>query len=386
MPGSNLCRALCIMAPLLVIAHMKAAWGQPGQGYSPSRTYAIGEYEVLAYHEQDSSDELYFKVLQREDKQPLYACSVETLPEPESIRCNVFVLDIKVEPESQRIRVASEVYPKDATTEASYRRLVFNAVKATEDWEDHKQFLDGTHSSDASVAHESWRRAAVSLERAHEKHPRHLGILRDLVVAYTHLNAFETATERGSRLCVLIPARIGRYQDIAGKLTTAEERTFRSALALLYFQMELYPLALGEVQQVGDDEHLTSLRRAIAAIGHDGFELTEEFERKGHLTTYAVSVYRSKGQPASDKALFHHWYFVTRPGDVSPTPGLVWFTLSSQTLVSSPRYYLYGFTGNSRKVLRIYGHEKPKLDDVKAYLEDFLQNALKLPGNDVLRE
>ena len=96
-------------------------------------------------------------------------------------------------------------------------------------------------------------------------------------------------------------------------------------------------------------------------------------------STGGAAVRATAGESPSPRIVFHHWYFVTRPKDESTAPGSGWFTLSSQKLTDTRRYYLYGFTGNRRKLLRFYGGKAPQFEDVKSTIEELIRNGLAGP-------
>jgi len=208
-----------------------------GRPYVLEEDWKVGEASVGLYRDRGNGSTGAFccEVRNGENAQPAYAYRVDIASEgARSVRFNVLPVDVSRKQrggqESQPPRVASRVFPSVERGRAAVRGLMEGAVKATEDWEGHKRFLADALSDDTTVAYEGWRRIAVDLERAHEKHPQHLGILRDLVVAYTQLNAFEDDSLRGSNLCALVPQRIAQYGLLAGRPTAAEQRTFRRAL------------------------------------------------------------------------------------------------------------------------------------------------------------
>ena len=80
--------------------------------------------------------------------------------------------------------------------------------------------------------------------------------------------------------------------------------------------------------------------------------------------------------------LFHHLYFVPRLQGAADSPSNVWYTLSSQTLTKAPRYYLYGHKGNQRKLLMMYGTQKPGYETVKAQIQHLMSIALTRLANE----
>ncbi len=379
---------VCFLVSVSLCAQGRADETFPGQAYQRRETFTIGVSQIDGYVlSRDSGPATTrqgrFCFVVRPPNGAPYAYRVDSISvEPKQVRLVVHVLDLGPtgQQEQQDLpRLATRYFPPAEATYETARGLVEECEKAAADWEAHKAFLEEAFSKDPQAAHEGWRKIAADLERAHEAHARHLGILRDLIVAYSKLSAYEGQSLSGTNICALIPQRIAEFELKAGPLSPTETRTFRRALAMLYYQIGLYPLASAETAEDPKDRELQILKEAMQAIGQYEFAMPSDkaFEIKGELATYRVTVHEAAGTAPSPKILFHHWYFITRPKDESNAPGRVWYTLSSQTLSSAPRYYLYGHTGNRHKVLAMYGRKKPTYEQVKAKITSLMAEALK---------
>jgi hypothetical protein len=351
-------------------------------------TFTVADSEIQGYGiEKDPGPmvprEGRFGFIVRPAKKPPYVYRVCSTPVgPDRVRLAIFVVDQgpsdagQQPPDAPRV-VTKLLAPAAATYEAS-RELVRDCEQAAVDWEAHKAFLPEALSADAKVSHEGWRKIAADLERARARHPQHLGILKDLIVAYTRLFPFERNSARGTNLCALIPQRIAELEAAAaGPLGFYEAQTVRRARALFYFHTGLYPLARAEIDQAGNDPDLALLRQALEAIGQAEFVQLETFEVQGELAPCRVTVYATKGLPPDPQTPFHKWFFITQVKREGAATGAVWYTLGCQVLTQSPRYYLYGFAGNHQKLLRLYGRTLPAYDQVRASVQKLIRDALQ---------
>ncbi len=375
-------RAAVLCAVFLTAAGVHAQEVWLGVAYDLREAFTVAGSEVRGYVARPgTSGEGRFAFRVHGARGADYAYRVDLRPaDPGNVRLAACVHDLKKpgqnESPPEPPRVATRLLATSAATYEAARRLVEDAEKAAGDWEAHQAFLPEALSATPETAHEGWRKIAADLERAREKHPEHLGILRDLIVAYTRLLPFEKDTARGMNLCSLIPQRVAEFEIKAGELSGEENRTLRRARALLYFHIGLYPLARAAIDRAGPDPDLDVLRKALEAVGQDEFTEVETFTVPGERTSCRVTVYQSKGTPADLKLPSHQWFFVTRLGEGgAPTP--IWCTLSRQTLTEAPRYYLYGNAGSMQKLLKIYGHRQPGYDEVKEAVGAVIAEALK---------
>jgi tetratricopeptide (TPR) repeat protein len=248
------------------------------------------------------------------------------------------------------------------------------------DWQAYFKFLPEILSDDPAALHAGWTKIAASLEQARRKHPRHAGILRDLVAAYAQLIAFERGSARAANLALLIPNTMVEYEAAAGELPAEDAAFFHRALAALYLQEELYPLAAAHLGQTSEDEEKRLLQDTLAALGQAEFAERENFRVPSGLLPYRVTVYEAQGQAPDARVLFHRWYFVTRPDDGSNAPGQVWYTLSEQQLADAPRYYLYGHSAGLKKALALYGQRRPSYEEVRERVKELVLGALSNPA------
>jgi len=330
--------------------------------------------------DQPSYHQFHFDVrLQNQDRWS-YAYRVDYIPfQRKGTQLMVFLRDpTAVDGKTLSTRVTAKYYPTEKIGFKEAQALIIRAEKDAKDWDHHKQFLELAFSKNPKTAYKGWIKISEDLEKAHQKHPEHLGILKDLIVAYTQLNAFEDQTARGANLCQLIPWRIEEYKLLVDTLTPYEQKEFHKALALHYFQLKLYPLALLELENLTHDSGAILLKKGMSALGQGSFSKKEVFEVTNQQTTYSVTVYESTVKNSPDKKLsFHHWYFVPRLKSGGYSQLKVWYILSSQALTSKSRYYLYGYHLNQNKLLRLFGAEVPTYEKVKKIIYDHIDNALK---------
>ncbi|MHC4789284.1 MAG: hypothetical protein ACYS8K_08815, partial [Planctomycetota bacterium] len=313
-----------------------------------------------------------------------YAYRVDRLPVASGqVQLVVRLLDVGRGPQAGGAPEPPRVLTKPFTTgKADYeaaQALVREAEGSATDWDAHKSHLDEAFSQEAKTAREGWRKIATDLEGAHERAPNHLGILKDLLVAYTQMNGFEGRTVRGANLCVLIPRKVAEFEALAAPLSTAEQLFLRRARALFHFQTGLYPLAVTETGNAESDPQLASLRKAMQAIGQAAFTEKEVFDVHNEVAPYRVTAYSAEGKAPSDKMLYHRWFFVTRPKAAAAARARVWYSLASQTLKDKPRFYLYGHMGHGRTLLMMYGEQEPAYEAVKAKVKEMMLAALSGP-------
>jgi len=336
------------------------------QAYASGDSLSPGESRQGVFH---------FLVRPPRASEPTYAYRVDQAPaETDGVRLVVRLLENGGGQEGPR--VATGVFEAGKADYNAARALVVDAEKAAADWDTHKEFIEEAFVPGWAAAHEGWRKIAVDLERAREKHPGHLGILKDLIVAYSQLNAFERHTVRGANLCSLIPRRIAEYKERAGPIDGDESREFHKAMALFYFQGAVYPLAMAELAPVSDDPEAAVLKQAMETIGQAGFSNQQSFEVRAARVVYTVAVYQASqsGPPDADMP-FHHWYFVPTLRSAT-SPSSVCYSLVSHKLTKARRYYLYGHTAGRRKLLMIYGTTMPTLEILEAKVRELMTTAL----------
>jgi hypothetical protein len=380
-------RAMCLsilIAYSFTSSPVRAQDGLVFQGarYRAGRSFAAGTAAVRAYSRADQPAEWHFTVRAKDRRPDSYRYHARLAPaanKGDRPRLALFALDepanAKDRPELLRVSVkALDREPKfPDVVEAAVRQ----AEAAASAWYAAKAALKETASDDRARVHEAWRKTAVELELVRGKYPWHLGILRDLIGAYANLNPFEARSARGANLCILIPHRIAEFELAAGGLSQSELTEFRRTLAVLYFQIELYPLARLEIDKSRDDAELAPVKKALEAFGQDVFEPLTPFVVKEKTLTYRVTGYEAKGKPVDPKQIYHHWYFLPRPENGGDAPGRVWFTLSSQVLTREPRYYLYAHSGNQRKVIMLYGTKKPDREQVEKKVTEVVADGLR---------
>ncbi len=367
-----------------------------GGGYRLKGTFRTKRSKIAAYVAVDAAGtgqpkkgQFYFIVRDDDEGRWSYGYRLDLLPLPSGgVQVVLRLFDVDNGPPAtdgpEPPRALTKLFASGKVDYQTAQALVQEAEGAAADWDAHKRYIDEAFSRKWAPAHEGWRKIAVDLERAHEKHPDHLGILKDLIVAYSQLNAFERHTVRGMNLCSLIPQRIAEYKERAGPLDGAESREFRKAMAMFYFQSALYPLAMAELAPVSDDPEAAVLKQVMGTIGQAGFSNHQSFEVQSQQTVYTVAVYRaSRSGPPEAKMPFHHWYFVpTLRGATSPSS--VCYSLASHKLTKARRYYLYGHTAGRRKLLMMYGPTMPAFETVEAKVRELMIAALTTADGDWL--
>jgi len=88
--------------------------------------------------------------------------------------------------------------------------------------------------------HDALLGAAESLEACHDLVAAHLGILRDLLIVYGNLLAFEERTSLGSNIFLLAGAGADDFQRLAQPLDRDDARMIQGLRAWLFFVMRAW--------------------------------------------------------------------------------------------------------------------------------------------------
>jgi hypothetical protein len=354
-----------------------------GPGYTAHKPVLLKEQEIRGYTAvkpaATGEGKFYFLIRPRPAAEPSHAYRIDRQAgDNQQMKLVVRLMGMDLE-KSQPPRVLTRQFlPSNVEYDMAYL-LVLEAEKSAADWDAHLKWTADAYAAVPEKARTAWRKIVASLESAREKHPEHLGILLDLITAYTQMHAHESNTTRGSNLCELIPARIAELEQKAAPLSPDEQHLLRKARAFLYFRMGLYPLVRGEIDAVKDADLLV-FRKLLETLGQLDFTRQEPFEITTELAPYEVTVFSNDSKPAAGRQIHDRWYFLPRLKGTAAPVGRVWFSLASQTLGDKPRYFLYGHSGQSRTLLLMYGESEPSMEDVRGRIHELMTNALVLPG------
>jgi hypothetical protein len=357
--------------------------------FEPGEPFGMGTAAVESYRPTDSGAAKepgvsWFVVRRRPaegaaDRPSPYAYRARVSTLEKGSRIDLALVDLTSPAEdrpAELFRVASEQRPEASPAPSAVRSLLEKTDAVKDLWDQAKAPRASADPASKPDVHAEWEGRAEGLEEAHRRFPAHLGILRDLVVAYGSLLPMEKGTPRGENLSVLIPNRIAEFEMRGGSPTAGESLLFRRVLAFTYFHGGLYALADRTAREQAGDPELARLLTAISGLGIERFDALEEFEVPGRPVSIRVTVLEARGKPSDPKFLFPRYTFLTRPKDASDGWGPVAFTFSSQTLGSDARYYLYGHASGSQKVLALYGRTPPEYGEVKRDLVDRIRESL----------
>jgi hypothetical protein len=267
--------------------------------------------------------------------------------------------------EDEGVRVGAALVPEDGQWADAARLLVANAVAAGPAWrEASAQLAQAAEATDLAARRPLALAAYRALEGAAERHPTHLGLLNDLLVADQILVPLEVGSDRGANLAFAWRAHMATARSVS-----RDDMDFREALrtALVCSMAEgcyAFAASVLATQVEGDDPELDTLRAGIQRLGQQEQEHLTPTAIEGPTGALLVAGVRCNAEPVGEGLLFHRLSFFTtttaRPHD--PTP--VWYSLTCEKTEARTRWSLYGWVGGSRRLLRLYGAEEPDGDAV----------------------
>lgn len=199
-------------------------------------------------------------------------------------------------------------------------------------------------------------------------------LLGALIEAYSALLAYEQATDLGSNLFTLASRRLVRFAALADPADTAAAAFIARINANLYMILRAYPEANRWLADAGELGEAEMLRRMLAALGQERFEVVEEYA----LGPFTVSVAEATGTPPGGKLLWPLLHFTVRPFAAAPPHRTIAFSLVRQGDGEAVRYYLYLHSLNRARLVALFGGERPAYETVKQRLAASMGTALAL--------
>ncbi len=196
---------------------------------------------------------------------------------------------------------------------------------------------------------EALTRAAERLSAALQADGGRVGLLEELVHIYDRLGEVTLGSAREPeyrRLQVAAAAKLGE--------ALPDAPTTHRSLALVYFRLGAYPLAVQEAVLAKDDPLAGDLTLVLRSWSQEEHEKVDSFDVDG---VYRVEAYRTKAAPPESGELFAELtYVVRRPNRAE----FAVYTLSSQKLKSRRHYYVYFSYLGQRTLLTTYADQRPQ--------------------------
>ena len=175
--------------------------------------------------------------------------------------------------------------------------------------------------ADTRTQHDAWLETAQRLEERLQEDADHLGVLRDLIVAYLQLLSFEASTPLGSNLCLLGGRRVSEFESRAAPLDPPDRQLVEEARGLIFYTMKLYPCAAELLRDSTSAANGKGLRPILEAFGQSRFTELEAQRRRPPVTADLPHTgQRSRPEPAVGGAAFCAQR--TRAGDAGEHRGL----------------------------------------------------------------
>src|SRR5437660_9928 len=188
---------------------------------------------------------------------------------------------------------------------------------------------------DALTEHDAWLETAGRLEERLQQDPEHLGVLRDLIVAYLDLLSFEASSPLGSNLCLLTGRRISEFEARAAPLDPPDRQLVDQGRALLFQAMKLYPCVAEMLNDAKVGPQGDGLRRTLGALGQARFAELER-DKAGPLT---LRTFRTLGSSPDPGLLWEELHFVLSSREPFVPESTVAYVLVRQGTGEQARYY-----------------------------------------------
>lgn len=260
------------------------------------------------------------------------------------------------------VHVGGAGIPSSSDRGAVVRALVKEADAASGDWAKATTVTVPDGPDALEVEKRRWRAIARALELARDAHPKHLGVRRDLVLAYARLLPLVAGTPTETTLAALIPAAVREWERACdGRATAADQRTAQRVLAGLYLQTGPHTLAMAALARLEGDPESQRLRDAFRALGYADVEFLDPVPVVGGVVPCSIHGVHATGEPQAAGAYFDRLTFLVVPDDGGP-PLETAFVLSGRAAPDasgSARWALYGVSSGRRRLLRLYGSDEP---------------------------
>lgn len=206
-------------------------------------------------------------------------------------------------------------------------------------------------TQDAAARHDAWLEAVEKLEAAYQEDPTHLGILRDLLMAYGQLLTFERGTPLGSNVCLVAAARLGEFEALARPLEPADHELVWHLRAWLFFVMRMTPLAAEALSTMKSASDAAPLRGALESIQQRYFDEGKCVK----LGPVIVRTFLNRGKCPDNEQMWLERCYVATPAEGGTLDRTVMVALCR----SEGRYYLWLYALNRSALVLPYGKTAP---------------------------
>ena len=222
------------------------------------------------------------------------------------------------------------------------------------------------------ATHDALLETAGRLEKLFQQDPTHLGILRDMIVAYMQLLEFESTTSLGANICLLGARRISEFEQKASPLGPDDQRLVEGARTEIFCYMKLFPCVVDYLRKSGHAEEANPWQQVLAILGQEKFTDLGTFS-VGKLT---VQTFRNDGLPPNPQLLWEELYFVISGRDPKAPESTTAYVLVQQGPPGKEAYYLYFRAVNRSQLVLIFGRKKPDYEELRNWIEGTIRAAL----------
>lgn len=229
--------------------------------------------------------------------------------------------------------------------------LLSKEVKGLERWTKCLDPVKSVSTQETARRHDAWLAAVENLETARAEDPTHLGILRDLLLAYGQLLSFERGTPLGSNICLVAAARLAEFEASSKPLDPADHDLVWQLRAWLYLVMRMTPLAAEALSTMKSASDAAPLRRALEAMNQRYFD-------EGNCVTVGPAVVRTflnRGKCPDNEQMWPERCYVATPAAGGTLDRAVMIALCR----SEGRYYLWLYALNRSALVMPYGATAP---------------------------
>jgi hypothetical protein len=263
--------------------------------------------------------------------------------------------------DGERVLVRSRPDRRTSLSDAERTALGSDETRAAAPWLAAKARLAKGGARSLAEQHDDWLEVSSALEEAHVKDPDHLGILRDLLVAYAQLLAFESSSALGRELFLGACRRLAEFEQKAAPLDDGARAAAARLRAWLFLVMDLPPAALSALTSPSE---LAEVRALLAPLGQDRFQELPS-ARAGAFT---VRVFQTTGSQPDEGLLWGEVYWVATAGGDNRPDRTVAYVLARR----GGRSYLVFRSANQQRIVALYGAGRPARADVEKTVKALL--------------
>lgn len=221
-------------------------------------------------------------------------------------------------------------------------------------------------------AHDVWLETAERLEACHESDTQHLGVLRDLLSAYSNVLRFERPTTLGTNICRLASRKADLYAQLASPLAPQDRQRLATLRAWLFFVMRAYPLAVEQIARAGDTPRARQLADACAALGQSEFIELEQFEEG----PFEVRSYRTSSPCPNEHLLWGQTYFLVAPKETASPHTTLCYVLTRRGEENNRQYALHFRSLNRSRLLVQFGSVAPSYPQIRRRVAEAARRAI----------